>query len=233
MVMLGRDASPRLLCVPGLGLDGAAWRPTIHALRGRERCAAEMVAPLPGYGLRPTGDDDLRPASLAARLATEWLADPSAPTVLMGHSASCQIVAHAADLVADRVCALVLVGPTTDPRAASWPRLTERWVRTALWERPSQVPLLARTYSRTGLLWIRRAMDAARREDVRASLREVGCPVLVVRGRHDRICPADWTRELVTAAPAGSGTVTLRKGAHMVPLTHGEMLAAAVDEALG
>jgi pimeloyl-ACP methyl ester carboxylesterase len=76
------------------------------------------------------------------------------------------------------------------------------------------------------------AMDAARREDVRARLPEVGCPVLVARGRHDRICPDDWVQELMAVAPAGSRAVTLDKGAHMVPLTHGEMLAAALRMAV-
>jgi pimeloyl-ACP methyl ester carboxylesterase len=231
--MLGRHPPARLLCVPGLGLDRTAWRPTIEAMRNPRRWAQSTAAPLPGYGVRPSDRDDLRPASLGARLAAERLTDSSAPTVLVGHSASCQIVVHAARLARQRVCVLVLVGPTTDPRAASWPRLAGRWLRTAGWERPGQVPLLARTYSRTGLLWILRAMDAARREDVRASLREVTCPVLVVRGRHDRICPEDWARELAAAAPGGSRVVTLRKGAHMVPLTHGGTLAAAVCGTLG
>jgi pimeloyl-ACP methyl ester carboxylesterase len=151
----------------------------------------------------------------------------------MGHSASCQIVARAAVLVPDRVSALVLVGPTTDPRAASWPRICYRWLRTAIRERPGQLPLLARTYTHTGLLWMLRAMDVARREDLRVDLRGLGCPVYVARGRYDRICPEDWAHEVVAAAPAGSRVVSLDEGAHMVPLTHGEMLAAAVKGALG
>jgi pimeloyl-ACP methyl ester carboxylesterase len=151
----------------------------------------------------------------------------------MGHSGSCQIVAHAAGLVPDQVSALVLVGPTTDPRAASWPRIGYRWLHTAIRERPGQLPLLARTYTRTGLLWMLRAMDAARREDLRSSLRELGCPVFVARGRYDRICPEDWAHALVAVAPAGSRMVSLDEGAHMVPLTHGEMLAAAVRGAVG
>lgn len=231
--MTGRAASPRLLCVPGLGLDSRAWCPTIRALGERKWDAKAVVAPLPGYGLRPADEDDLRPTTLGARLAVGWLADLSAPIVLLGHSASCQIVARAASLVPDKISALVLVGPTTDPRATSWPRIGERWLRTAIWERPRQLPLLAQTYTRTGLLWMLRAMDAARREDVRASLREVDCPVFLARGRHDRICPEDWAQELVDASPAGSRTVTLDKGAHMVPLTHGEMLASALRRAVG
>jgi pimeloyl-ACP methyl ester carboxylesterase len=230
--MAGRDAAPLLVCVPGLGLDGAAWRPTLRALSGRDRRWRHLVVPLPAYGLRPVAEDDLRPSSLGARLAQRWPAETSVRAVLVGHSASCQVVARAAALLPGLVSALVLVGPTTDPRAASWPGLGYSWVRTAGWERPGQLPTLARTYAKTGLRWMLRAMDAARRDDLRASLREVGCPVLVVRGRHDGICRARWARELVAAAPAGSAMVSLGEGAHMVPLTHGELLAATVGRAV-
>lgn len=214
-----------LLCVPGLGLDGAAWTPTLDALPEAD---AEVLL-LPGLGRRPVSADDLRPAALAARLV-ERVASAPGPVVLAGHSASCQVVAHAAALVPERVSALVLVGPTTDPRAASWPGLAQRWLRTACWERPSQVPVLARTYTRTGLLWMRRTMDAARRDDLRESVRAVRCPVLAVRGRHDRICPQGWADELVALSPQGSRAVTLAQGAHMVPLTHGDLVAAAVAD---
>lgn len=224
---------PSLICVPGLGLDGSAWRPTIRALVERVPDVDVCVAALPGYGSRPVDGDDLRPVALGARLAAGWLAERSAPVVLMGHSASCQIVAHSARLAPEQVSALVLVGPTTDPRGASWPRIAARWLATAVWERPSQLPVLTPTYTRTGLLWMLRAMDAARHDDVRAPLREGRCPVLVARGRHDRICPEDWAQRLVGAAPAGSRAAMLEKGAHMVPLTHGDLLAAAVAAAVG
>jgi pimeloyl-ACP methyl ester carboxylesterase len=233
VVMAGWEGALSLLCVPGLGLDGRAWRPTLRALHGSVEHQEDVVALLPGYGLRPSAGDDLRPTSLGARLTARWLTDVSAPIVLMGHSASCQIVARAACLGPDQVSALVLVGPTTDPRAASWPQIGYRWLRTAIREPPGELPLLARTYTSTGLLWMLCAMDAARREDLRASVRELGCPVFVVRGRYDRICPQDWAHEVVAAAPSESKILPLDDGAHMVPLTHGEILAAAVRGALG
>jgi len=215
-----------VVAVPGLGLDTGEWR-TVSRRLLRERPALDVaaVAPLPGYGRRPVPGEDLRPSVQGARLA-EHLRGPS---VLVGHSASCQVVARAAALAPDRVGALVLVGPTTDPAAASWPRLAQRWLRTAVWERPGQVPLLARSYTRTGLGWMRRTMEAARHEDIRDDLRAVRCPVLVVRGRHDRICPERWAHELVDLSPAGSRAVTLRRGGHMVPLTEGAAVASAVS----
>jgi pimeloyl-ACP methyl ester carboxylesterase len=72
-----------------------------------------------------------------------------------------------------------------------------------------------------------RAMDLARREDVRATLAGVAAPVLVVRGSQDRICPADW------AASVAPRVVTLAGGAHMVPSTHGGQLAAAIERFAG
>ena len=159
-------SGPMLLCVPGLGLDGAAWRPTLRALEAAEGGPWQHeVAPLPAYGARPRRSDDLRPAALGARLAA-GLDTGGPPRVLAGHSASCQIAAHAARIVPDRVAGLVLVGPTTDPRANSWPWLVARWLRTAVHERPGQVPLLVRTYTRIGLRWMLRAMEAARHDDI-------------------------------------------------------------------
>jgi pimeloyl-ACP methyl ester carboxylesterase len=66
-------------------------------------------------------------------------------------------------------------------------------------------------------------MEAARRDRIEETLAPVGCPVMVVRGRHDRICPEGWARSLGT-------TVTLPAGGHMVPLTHGELVARAVAD---
>lgn len=215
---------PSLVCVPGLGLDDRAWRPTLAALGVLS--VDGRVHLLPGFGRRPSRGDDLRPQVLAARLLAE-LPDEG-PVVLAGHSASCQVVAHAAALAPDRVAALVLVGPTTDPRMTTWRQVAQRWLRTAVWERPGQVPTLVRTYARTGLLWMLRTMGTALRDDIRTPLGRVGCPVVVVRGRHDRICPERWAREVGDSSGTGAAVHTLRRGAHMVPITHGALVAELV-----
>jgi pimeloyl-ACP methyl ester carboxylesterase len=151
--------------------------------------------------------------------------------VLLGHSASCQIVAEAALQDPARIVGLILVGPTTDPRAACWPGLAARWLRTAVWERPGQIPVLVRDYWHTGLAAMGRAMNAARRHRLDRALAAVSCPVLIVRGRHDRIAPADWASALADIAPHGRA-VTLPVGAHMVPITHPAALAAQIETAL-
>jgi pimeloyl-ACP methyl ester carboxylesterase len=190
------------------------------------------VALLPAFGFRPDRNDDLRPEALARVLAERTLAGRHRPVVLLGHSASCQIVVHAAVARPDAVSALVLVGPTTDPRAQSWPALAQRWLRTAAHEDPRQVPMLVRLYRRNGVRQMLRAMDAARGDDIRQSLDYVTCPVLVLRGRRDRICPEDWAHALARMGPQGWRGESLKAGAHMVPITHGSDTAAAINRFL-
>lgn len=151
--------------------------------------------------------------------------------MLVGHSASCQVVVQAARRVPDSVVGLVLVGPTTDPRAVTWPRLVHRWLATARRERPSQVPALVRQYLRTGLRTMARGMDAARRDRIEEALLLVGCPVLLLRGPHDWIAPQDWLLSL-TNGRRSARPVTLSAGGHMVPLTHGDLVAEAVIDFL-
>jgi pimeloyl-ACP methyl ester carboxylesterase len=208
-----------LALVPGLGLDAAAWEPTTRCLAGA-RCEVTL---LPGYGERAGAGADLRPATLAETLLTRL---PEGRFVLAGHSASCQVVAHAARLAPDRVTGLFLVGPTTDPRAQGWPRLVRRWLATARHERPGQVPSLVRQYHRTTLAVMARAMDSARKDRIDETLAQVRCPVRVVRGRHDRICPPDWAQAL-------GATDTLAAGGHMVPLTHGDLVAPLAHRLVG
>jgi pimeloyl-ACP methyl ester carboxylesterase len=207
-----------LVLVPGLGLGPEAWHPTVAALDGRP---TTVVVPLPGYGVPADRSADLCPEALAARLLDQVPAQGR--LVLAGHSASCQVVAHAARQAPDRVAGLLLVGPTTDPRARGWGRLAKRWVATAVHERPGQVPALVRQYHRTTLATMARAMEAARHDRIERTLAATACPALVVRGRHDRICPEGWAESLAR-------TVTLPAGGHMVPLTHGGLVAGALGE---
>lgn len=220
--------TPRLRLVPGLGLAATAWRPTLAALSEELRREAAVVE-LPGYGQRAERGADLTPPAAALLLLETGRADPGT-SVLVGHSASCQVVVHAARRHPDRVAGLVLVGPTTDPRAPGWPALARRWLATARHEPPRQVPALVRQYARTGAMTMYRTMDAARHDDVRRPLAGAGGPVLVVRGRHDRICPGDWADHLVTVAPGRGRAVTLEAGGHMVPSTHGSLVARVIDD---
>jgi pimeloyl-ACP methyl ester carboxylesterase len=96
------------------------------------------------------------------------------------------------------------------------------------------VPALVKQYHRTGLASMRRAMESARHDRIDVTLAATSCPVLVVRGLHDRICPASWSEEVAGARTAGvcSDAVTLSRGGHMVPLTRGRLVADEILEFL-
>lgn len=209
------------MAVPGLGLSAEVALRVLDLLP-----SPGSVVLLPAFGQRARRGTPVTPEGLAALLLDD-LPPGTWPVVLLGHSASCQLVAEAAARAPDRVRALVLVGPTTDPRAATWLGIVRRWLRTAAHETPLQLPLLVRAYARTGLVSMARGMEAARRHRLDRVLAGVRCPVLVVRGREDAICPSAWTAALAAAAPLGRSE-TLPSGAHMVPLTHPEELAASV-----
>jgi pimeloyl-ACP methyl ester carboxylesterase len=208
--------------VPGLGLDARAWSRVLPRLT-----TASTVVTLPTMGRPASARADLRAPALARALAQEL--PRGAALVLVGHSASCQVVVELATHD-PRVRALVLVGPTTDPAAATWPRIIGRWLRTARHEKAWEIPVLAPQYRRTGLASLMRGMDQLRRHRLDRALARVSVPVVVVRGEHDHIASSSWCEGL---SRLSGGSVTTGGGAgHMVPLTHPQFVADAVVQVL-
>ena len=209
------EPSGRVVLVPGLGLDARS------SARLRERLPADVVL-LPGMGLaQPVPALDV----LAARLRSD-LGD--GPVVLVGHSQGCQVVAAAA--VDPRVAAVVLLGPTTDPRMRSAAVLARRWLGTVAGEPWWQAPLVAVQWWRTGPRAMRALWRAASPDRIDHRLARVPVPVVVVRGTRDRLCPHDWAVQVCAAAPRGR-LVEIPGAAHMTVQTHPDDVAALVREA--
>ena len=210
--------------MPGLGLDersSARLRAELAGADGGPAVAAEVVL-LPGMGRA----EPVPPLpELAGRLLS-GLGD--GPVVLVGHSSGCQVAVLAA--VDPRVAALVLLGPTTDPRLRRAAALAGRWAATAAAEQWTQVPRILAQWAHTGprvmlALWRRTAPD---RTDAR--LAAVQVPVTVVRGTRDRLCPRDWAQRLVAAAPAAR-LAELPGAAHMTVQTRPREVAGLVRAA--
>ncbi len=212
---------PLVVLVPGLGLTRTEWLGTRRGLDG-----PGQVVPLPSMGQGAPRGTDLTVEAHAERVLR--VLPGHGHVVLVGHSASCAVVVEVARRTP--VAGLVLVGPVTDPRAATWPRMVARWLRTARHERVREVPVLVPQYSRTGVSSMLRGMDAVRRYRTDEALAGAGVPVEVVRGEHDRIAPADWCALL--AAGPGDRVTTVPGAGHMVPLTHPAAVPAAVGRVL-
>jgi pimeloyl-ACP methyl ester carboxylesterase len=201
---------PRVVLVPGLGLDARS------SSRLRALLPADVVV-LPGMGLRgpvPSVDE------LADRLCRQL---GEGPVVLAGHSQSCQIVAAAAGRD-DRVVGVVLLGPTTDPRLRTPGGLAGRWLATALREPLRHYPRVLAQWLHTGPRAMTALWRAAAPDPIDRRLAAVRVPLVVVRGTRDALCPGDWARALVAAAPAAE-LVEVPGAAHMTVLTHPEAVA--------
>lgn len=219
---------PAVVLLPGLGLSGAQMTPLVEALGDLD----VRVGLLPAFG-RPAPTVPLDPVALAELLVRQLEGERHTAVVLVAHSASCQVAAEAAARAPDLVAGLVLVGPTTDPRGATWPRLLLRWARTAVHEFPRRLrlTLLLRDYARAGVPGLLRTMGRARRHRLDQTVQQLSCPVHVVRGRRDRIAPARWLVELTGTGERRSHR-SLAVGAHMVPQTHPRLVADEVRRLL-
>jgi len=205
--------SARFVVLPGLGLDARSWA-------GVRRLLAAEVLHLPGTGRRgPVPPLEALVGEVVRRLG-------EGPVVLVGHSQSCQIAAAVAQRDA-RVVAVVLLGPTTDPRLRRLSGLVSAWVRTAVREPWWQVPRILAQWLHTGPRAMRALWRRAAPDRIELRLPAVAVPVTVVRGSRDALCPADWAASLAAAAPRGR-LVELPGAAHMTPQTHPAEVAALV-----
>ena len=203
----------RLVLVPGLGLDGRS------SARLRRALSADVVL-LPGMGRpAPVPSLDQLADLLCAALGP-------GPVVLVGHSQSCQVVAAAAERDA-RVRAVVLIGPTTDPRLRSPAGLVLRWLATAVREQWRIFPLVLAQWLTTGPVAMRQLWQQVAPDRIEARLPRLRVPVTVVRGTRDRLCAHDWAARLAAAAPAGR-LVEVPGAAHLVVTTRAADLAAVL-----
>ena len=181
------------------------------------------VVHLPGMGL-PGPVPPL--STLADRLLD---AAGEGPLVLVGHSQSCQVVAVAGR--DPRVAAVVLLGPTTDPRLRSAAGLLGRWLGTAWAEPWGQVPRILAQWWHTGPRAMVALWRTAARDRIDHRLRDIQVPVVVVRGTRDRLCPHDWATALAAAAPQGR-LVELPGAAHMTVQTRPDDVAEVLRHLL-
>ncbi|MEU4290799.1 alpha/beta hydrolase [Kribbella sp. NPDC026596] len=209
-----------VVLVPGLGLGPESYAKTVEHL-----ITPHHVVTLPGYGEPAGAREDLHPRALGVALADKI----RERSVLVGHSASCQIVVETAVINPELVHALVLAAPTGDIRMSSWLDRAVRLLGSAVPESPRLIRVVTPQYARTTLSTIARAGEAARHHDLAAVITRVKAPVVIVRCKHDLLSPADWVQKLAELSHGEART--LDTGSHMPVLTNGPEMAALIERA--
>ncbi|CAL9340956.1 alpha/beta fold hydrolase [Streptomyces sp. enrichment culture] len=213
-----------IVLVPGLGAPGYLLRTLRHCARS----GPARLLDVPGFR-DPGGPVCPETLGPLADTVARWLAVvPRAPVVLAGHSTGAQVALHAAVRAPERVRSLVLLSPTFPPHLRRMPALLGALARTAVHEAPDVVPAVLPSYLKAGprrLLNCVRSAQADAPEDV---LPSVGCPVTVVAGERDALCPEDWADHL--ARRATTGRALRAPGAHAFPHPHPAVTADALAQ---
>ncbi|MGW0333233.1 alpha/beta fold hydrolase [Streptomyces sp. NPDC003011] len=214
-----------LVLVPGLGAPG-------YLLRSVDRCARRgpvRLLDVPGFG-GPSGPACPETLGALADTVARWLAVvPREPVVLAGHSTGAQVALHAAQRVPERVRALVLMAPTFPPRLRRMRPLVTAFVRTAVRESPSVVPAVLPSYLKAGPRRLVRCIRSAQADAPEDLMPAVTCPVTVVTGADDALCPPEWIHRLARRTRRGRAVVV--PGAHAFPHRYPGLTAELLAEA--
>jgi pimeloyl-ACP methyl ester carboxylesterase len=147
--------------------------------------------------------------------------------LLLGGSFGCQVATDLAARYPDRVAAVVLVGPTTDPQARTWWRFAARWLRNTGHESPRMLPPNLADYRDCGIGRVLASFRESMRDRIEDRLPAVAVPALVVRGEQDAIVPQPWAEEVTRLMPQAR-LATVMGAPHMVPFTAPQELASLV-----
>jgi pimeloyl-ACP methyl ester carboxylesterase len=217
-----------VVLVHGLAVSHRYLVPTALVLARRHPV---YLPDLPGFGLT---DRPVRAYGVAghARHLGRWLDEVGlAGVCMLGHSFGAEVAAAVAAARPDRVAALALGGPTSDPAARSRTGQVLRFLRNLAGEDPRQAAILWRDVRDAGPRRVWATIGHSVNHRIENTLSGVRVPLLVFGGAHDRISPLPWRRHLASLVPGGR-EVTVPGAAHNAATTAGEHVAAAVGEFL-
>jgi len=238
-------SGPLVVFLHGLGMTRTGFDPQLAALAADFRCIAWDM---PGYGASPMPAGGLSFPALADAVAglIEALGEKEAHVA--GLSMGGQIALHTALRHPERVRSLVLLDSSpafgldgTDPEA--WKRLrldgldsghtpasmAEPVLRSIMAPQvdATAVAAAAASMARISADGLRAAVEFLPTHDVRARLREIGAPTLVLVGEHDEETPLSYAEALAGGIPGG--TVQVIPGAgHIANLEAPQAVNAAL-----
>jgi pimeloyl-ACP methyl ester carboxylesterase len=194
------NATLPLVLVHGLAVSHRYLMPLAARLAGHHPV---HVIDMPGFGLSGDPGRVLDVAQHADHLAAWLEATGLPPVVALGNSFGCQVAVDLAVRHPDRVCGLVLIGPTMDPSARTASRQIMRWLRDTAREDPLQLPILLRDVRDAGPHRVAGTLAHALRDPIERKLPLIRLPVLVTRGSREPIVPMAWAQAATRLLPLG------------------------------
>lgn len=213
---IGADGDRAFVLVAGIGVASNYYE---NLAPGLGEFGPVHALDLPGFAGVPYPKRRMSIQRYAAVLGTVidelGLVDP----VLVGHSMGTQVVSELASQRPE-LSTLVLIGPVTNPRERSLPKLAFR------------VAMLATgAYLLCGFRWFSAVLPRMMRYRIEEVLPSIQAHTLLIRGEHDSLVPRSWLREMAELLPRAS-TREIEGAAHSVMYDHAKDVAElCVDHA--
>jgi pimeloyl-ACP methyl ester carboxylesterase len=214
------EPAQRLILIHGAPADAGSWSTMIgrhgEALAGFDVVVVDRL----GYGNSAEGEE----LSLErhARSIEPLITDGA---IVVGHSYGGPVALRAAVEYADKLAGVILVAGACDPYMGD-----SVWAREAV---DAASPLIPDSWAVANRELL--ALTAENRL-MEPMLTEVTCPVVVVHGTWDPVCPHDGTveyleRSLIRAA--GVKTVSLTRAGHNLHLSHPDVIVGEINGLAG
>jgi len=165
---------------------------------------------LPGFGKSAKPSHVLNITELADFLADWMQAIGLKQATLLGNSLGCQVIANLALHHPEHSSQIILLGPTTDPRARTAYQLIVRWLLNATREPLSLFPIVIRDFLDAGFRRFVCTFRYMLEDCIEKHLPHISNPGLVVRGSDDLVVPQRWAEEATQLLPHGQLVVIAR-----------------------
>jgi len=207
----------RLIFVHGAPADAGSWTKLIERYAGELDAYDVVVIDRLGYGNSSEGDE----------LSLERHAQSLEPlfedgAIVVGHSYGGPVALRTAVEYSDRLAGVILVAGACDPYMGD-----SQWAREAL---DAASPLVPDSWATANRELLALTDQNMRMEPL---LERVTCPVVVIHGTWDPVCPHDGTVEYLARSlfqAESFRTVSLARAGHNLHLSHPELIVAQIHE---
>ncbi|WP_258063547.1 alpha/beta fold hydrolase [Pseudoclavibacter sp. Z016] len=224
---IGADGDRAFVLIAGIGVASNYYE---NLAPGLGEFGPVHALDLPGFAGVPYPKRPMSIQRYAAVVGTVidelGLEDP----VLVGHSMGTQVVSELASQRPE-LSTVVLIGPVTNPRERSLPKLAFRFLESSARE-PFRVAMLATgAYLLCGFRWFSAVLPRMMRYRIEDVLPRIQAHTLLIRGEHDSLVPRQWLRDMEGLLPHAS-TWEIEGAAHSVMYDHAKGVAElCVDHA--